>query len=60
MPVTIDKETCIGCGICEGLYPELFIMNDEGKAEVTDLKDYDPDNAAQAIEQCPVSAISGE
>ncbi|OHD56730.1 MAG: ferredoxin [Spirochaetes bacterium GWF1_51_8] len=58
MSVKIDQDTCIGCGICEGLYPDLFTMKDDGKAYVTDLTGYDTELAREAIDQCPVAAIS--
>ena len=33
MRVTVDEETCIGCGLCAETCPEVFEMNDE-KARV--------------------------
>ena len=33
--VCIDEDTCIGCGTCEGICPEVFQLNEEkGKSEV--------------------------
>ena len=35
MPVTIDKELCIGCGACVGACPvEALSLDDEGKSAV--------------------------
>jgi len=57
--VKINKEKCIGCGACASTCPEVFVMNDDGKAEVkagVDLKK----NAKcikEAIKNCPVEAI---
>jgi len=57
--VKINKEKCIGCGACTSTCPEVFVMNDDGKAEVkagADLKK----NAKcikEAIKNCPVEAI---
>jgi len=31
----VDKELCISCGNCVDLCPDVFIWDDEGKAEVT-------------------------
>ncbi|RKX43855.1 MAG: ferredoxin, partial [Thermotogae bacterium] len=30
--VTVDKDACIGCGVCENLCPEVFKLGDDGKA----------------------------
>ena len=38
--IRIDKEKCIGCGMCSAAYPEVFELNDAGKAEaVSDTTD---------------------
>ena len=34
MKVTVDVDACIGCGVCESVCPDVFKINDEGKAEV--------------------------
>lgn len=58
--VKINKKKCIGCGACASTCPQVFDMNDNGKAEVkagADLKK----NAkciSEAIKNCPVEAIS--
>ncbi len=60
MKATVDKELCIGCGICESICPKVFVMDGDGKASVKaqlltpELKEC----AEDAQEQCPVSAIS--
>lgn len=54
----IDKNKCIGCGLCAGAYPETFAMNQEGKAEV--INPEVNENNRQAIDDCPVEAISIE
>jgi ferredoxin len=58
--VKIDKEKCMGCGTCVGICPEVFELTAEGKAGVkasADLEQY-KDKIAEAIEACPVGAIS--
>ena len=31
MRVTIDRDGCIGCGLCESICPEVFKLDEEGK-----------------------------
>ena len=58
MRAYVDQDVCIGCGLCASTCPEVFEMNDEGKAEaVDDTTDENRDGVLEAIENCPVSAI---
>jgi ferredoxin len=61
MRVTVDEETCIGCGLCSETCPEVFEMADD-KAIVK--VDKVPENAVktcrEAAENCPVEAIQIE
>lgn len=50
---------CIGCGLCEGICPEIFRMGDSGTALAADL-DTELDTAAEAMAGCPVAAIEQE
>lgn len=56
----VDKETCIGCELCPDICPEVFRMDDDGKAIAAD--DEIPkdviDSAKEAEGQCPVEAIT--
>lgn len=61
MRVNVDPNTCIGCGVCMGMVPDVFRMNDDGKAE--GYQEATPENESMvqdAISSCPVSAISWE
>ncbi len=60
--ITIDKENCIGCGACVATAPEVFEMNDEGKAEVLkiELTDEEIEKTKEAVSVCPVNVIDVE
>ncbi|HPF17617.1 MAG TPA: ferredoxin [Thermotogota bacterium] len=57
--VTLDKDICIGCGVCESLCPSVFVMADDGKAEVI-APETDESCAEDAASSCPVNAITVE
>ena len=54
--ITVN-ESCIGCGTCVGVAPDVFEMNDERLSSV--IGD-DVDSAKEAAESCPVEAIEEE
>ena len=62
MKANVDKDTCIGCGLCPTIAPEVFDMDDDGKA-YTILEEV-PENSKEAVKEaegsCPVAAISVE
>lgn len=53
----VDQSTCIGCGLCAQLCPKVFAMQDDGKSKAVN-PDGDNDCAQNAIDSCPVKAIS--
>ncbi len=53
--IKVDKEKCIGCGLCASLCEEVFELKD-GKAFVKAQKKLPC--VKEAIESCPVNAIS--
>lgn len=62
MKAHVDKDTCIGCGLCPSICPEVFSMDDDGKAVAIsgDVPAENQDSAKEAEESCPVSAITVE
>ena len=56
----IVDETCIGCGLCPQICPEVFELNDDGLAFVK-IDPVPPEvegKAREAADSCPVDAIT--
>lgn len=60
MKAFVDKDTCIGCGLCADTCSEIFQMEDDGKAEAADVEISDElsDCVKDAEDGCPVDAIT--
>ncbi|MEL1135854.1 ferredoxin [Desulfitobacterium sp. THU1] len=58
MTASVD-ETCIGCGACASVCPEVFRMNDEGLAEayVNPVPSELEESAQEAADGCPTDSI---
>lgn len=52
----VDKEACIGCGLCVGAHADIFAFDDEGKADV--IAEGEDADVEDAVASCPVGAIS--
>jgi ferredoxin len=59
MSVVVDKEKCIGCGLCVSMCPDVFEFKDDNKAHVkaSACKGCDVKQVAQS---CPVQAITAK
>jgi ferredoxin len=54
----VDYEICIGCGSCPEICPEVFELRGDEKAWVIGPEKCDTCNCQEAIDICPVQAIS--
>ena len=55
--ITVN-DSCIGCGACTAVAPDVFELNDEGLAVAVNEDNLDA--AKEAAESCPVEAIEVE
>ena len=56
--IKVDKQKCLGCGLCINLCPEVFELKD-GKSQVKEKVDLEKNKNSikEAIDSCPVQAI---
>ncbi len=59
MKIRVNQDACIGCGACENIDNELFEINEEGVSQEIneEIPEDKEENAKEAIESCPTSAI---
>lgn len=62
MKAHVDKDTCIGCGLCPSICSTVFDMDDDGKAKtiVDEVPAEHQEDTKEAEASCPVNAISIE
>ncbi len=59
MPVPeVDADLCTGCELCVDIAPNTFELSDEGISVVIDPEGDDEETIQEAIDSCPVEAIS--
>ncbi len=59
MKAIVDQDTCISCGVCASVCPEVFHMNDDDKSEAIAGEipaEYEA-AAQEGRDSCPVDAI---
>jgi len=61
MKAIVNKDTCIGCGLCVSICPDVFELNDNiAEVKVDEVSQDSKECANQTVEDCPVDAISLE
>ncbi|GGH77975.1 ferredoxin [Pullulanibacillus pueri] len=63
--VWVNQDTCIGCGTCEGIAPDIFGLDEEGLAFVTldnnqgivPIPDDKLEDVQEAMEDCPTESV---
>jgi len=55
---SVDYDLCIGCGHCQEVCPLVFKLDDDQKSTVIGPDKCDTCNCQDAIDTCPVQAIS--
>lgn len=58
--IKIDVDMCIGCGACVASCPEYFDMDEDGKAKLLKEVVSITECVQDAIDACPVGAITKE
>jgi len=56
----VDREICTSCGLCNELAPNTFGLDDEEIAYVINPAGDPEEDIQEAIDGCPVEAISWE
>ena len=54
----VDPDVCTGCELCCQIAADTFAMNADGVAEIANATGDDNDTIQEAIDSCPVTAIS--
>jgi ferredoxin len=62
MKAFVERNGCIGCGLCADTCPAVFRMDEDGLAEAytNPVPSDSEDAASEAADSCPVSVITVE
>ena len=61
MKAIVDKEACVGCGLCANMCAEVYKMEDDKAIVIGDsIPEEILDSAKEAASSCPVEAIKIE
>jgi ferredoxin len=56
----VNQDTCIGCGACEAACPKFFKLENGKSTVIAQPEESDKSAVEEAINTCPVGAISFE
>jgi ferredoxin len=56
----VNRERCVGCGLCAAMNPRVFMMDDDGRAKVRVQEFTTTPLGDVAVRICPTCAISAE
>ena len=58
--VQVDRDRCVGSGVCESLAPEVFEIDDDGVLQVLreEPAPDDLDGVRDAVQSCPARALA--
>ena len=59
MDIKVNKEKCLGCGMCVGINSDVFSFDDDGlaKADNDKINEENEEEVKEAKNSCPVGAI---
>ncbi len=58
MKAVVEKDLCVGCGLCPSTCPDVFEMQEMvAIVKVTEIPAESIENARQAAQHCPTAAI---
>lgn len=57
--IEVNKEKCLGCGMCVGINSDVFEFDDDGLAKVNNdnINEDNEEEVKEAKNSCPVGAI---
>ncbi len=56
--LSVNKEACIGCGMCVAIDADHFEFGEDGLSSVISQENIESENVLNAISSCPTGAIS--
>jgi ferredoxin len=58
MKVSIDDDSCVGCGTCVEICPEIFEMDDDlAEVKAHEVPENLQESCREAADACPVEAV---
>lgn len=62
MKVNVNKDKCLGCGMCVGINSDVFNFDDDGlaSADSDKINDENIEEVKDAVNSCPVGAIEDD